>query len=168
MPSHLQPTHILELLRSEEMRDTIRELYSLGHLPENNERTLQAYIWSFLLERTSLRKLGDDSNYFHPDWIIYVELYGGRGDYPDLSFRRASEIDSDRLFGIEIKHHPETFELSADEIKKLEKDVDSINDGPCDGALILTCPVEGVYTETIQSLSERAAEGTHIVEIGCV
>ena len=172
LPVHLQPKDILEALSHHDLKDTIRKLLASGQMPlEGGERTLQAWVWSFLLEKTFFAKLRNGDPRFYPDWKIFIEVYDGEGHFPDVSFRKSAE-DQSFLFAIEIKHYPSSDALfdvtrgtGKSKLDAMIKDVHSLNSRDCQGALFVTVPNQRVFTGAMDRLTEESKDGTHIIAI---
>ena len=168
MPIHLAPHHIIDGLHSPQLHGLVQELVSAGHI--GNERTLQAYIWNHLLEKTIHKRHtggAQDGQYvYYQDYILEVELYDNDGHYPDLSFRNRNDLN-DIFFAIEIKHHPSHDALSEREIQLLKQDLTNLIARDSPGALIFTCPLEELYTETIDALNHMTDDSVTVVTIEC-
>lgn len=168
MPVPLRPEAIVTALSDRGFHENIRKLSLAGQLP--NERTLQAYVWNYLLEKTVEAYHDNNVRVYHDDWAIFIELYEGKKrTYPDISFLRKTALNDPEqtLFIIELKHHSSVYTLHENDITQLLQDVTKVNNANCEGVVLFTCPLEELYIDVLRGLNDDAEEGTSVIVIQC-
>lgn len=167
---------LMNWLKDEELHSNIIKLQNEGRF--RNERTVQAYIWTWLEHKIL------DGN-FRPDYQLDVELYGDEGKYPDITLCRTMEIEDyfkkkkngdfidDILVWVELKFHPRAESSEGRITEDLLEDLDKCNSHSSkttdamryDSYLILICSGQGTFGELVDDLEKRAGEYTTIIPI---
>jgi len=163
MSIKLNTEHIIRFLKDENLHSYVRNLSKEKYI--QNERTLQAYIWNHM-RSCFLKKRPNNKNLYFQDYFIDVEGFDGKTKtYPDLSVKH--KFTHDMFFVIELKHYSENYNVTSEMLVEMKKDITKLNNNPCPGALVFTCPSENHYETALIELNNLKAVDTSIITILC-
>ena len=101
---HLDIPYVMNRLNDKIFHEKILSLIEDGSIKTGrDERTLQAYIWAYLVEKIKYEKLGDEFR-FKQILSVNIELYDKEGDTPDITIRKIDDY-KEIVLAVEIKHY---------------------------------------------------------------